>query len=61
MQKYNKNKKQYEKDQQSIKPFGNLYRKALQHNVIDKTEYISLCNVFTRYVDETKIESFLQI
>ena len=57
--KYNKYKKQYEKDQNTIKSFDKLYRKSLQDNVIDKTEYESLCNIFTRYVDENKNESFL--
>ena len=33
--KYNKYKKQYEKDQQTIKSFDKLLRKSLQHNVID--------------------------
>ena len=58
--KYNKYKKQYERDQQTIKSFDKLYRKSLQDNVIDKTEYESLCNIFTRYVDENKNESFLK-
>ena len=57
--KDNKYKKQYEKDQNTIKSFDKLYRKSLQDNVIDKTEYESLCNIFTRYVDENKNESFL--
>ena len=57
--KYNKYKKQYERDQNTIKSFDNLYRKSLQYNVIDKTEYESLCNIFTNYVDEKKNESFL--
>ena len=57
--KYNKYKKHYERDQQTIKSFDKLYRKSLQDNVIDKTEYDSLCNTFTRYVDENKNESFL--
>ena len=57
--KYNKYKKQYERDQQTIKAFDKLYRKSLQVNVIDKTEYESLCNVFTKYVDDNKIECFL--
>ena len=57
--KYNKYKKQYEKDQNTIKSFDNLYRKSLQDNGIDKSEYESLCNIFTRYVDENKNESFL--
>ena len=57
--KYNKYQKQYERDQQTIKYFNNLYRKSLQDNIIDKTEYESLCNNFTRYVDENKNGSFL--
>ena len=57
--KYNKFKKLYERDQQTIKSFDKLYRKSLQDNVIDKSEYESLCNIFTKYVDETKNESFL--
>ena len=59
MQKYNKYKKHYEKDQQTIKSFDKLFRKSLQDNIIDKTEYDSLCNIFTKYVDENKNESFL--
>ena len=57
--KYNNYKKQYERDQKTIKSFDKLYRKSLQDNVIDKTEYESLCNIFTKYVDENKNESFL--
>ena len=57
--KYNKNKKQYERDQQTIKSFDKLYRKSLLDNVIDKTEYESLCNIFTKYTNENKNESFL--
>ena len=56
--KYNKNKKQYERDQQTIKSFDKLNRKSLQDKVIDKTEYESLCKIFTRYVDENKNEPF---
>ena len=56
--KYNKYKKQYERDQQTIKFFDKLYRKSLQDNIIDKTEYDSLCNIFTKHVDENKNESF---
>ena len=40
--KYNKYKKQYERDQQTIKSFDKLYRKSLQDNIIDKTDYDSL-------------------
>ena len=57
--KYNKNKKQYERDQQTIKSFDKLYRNSLQDNIIDKIEYECLCNIFTKYVDENKNESFL--
>ena len=49
--RYNKYKKQYERDQNTIKSFDKLYRKSLQDNIIDKTEYESLCNIFTKYVD----------
>ena len=35
--KYNKYKKLYERDQNTIKNFDKLYRKSLQDNVIDKT------------------------
>ena len=59
LHKYNKYKKLYETDQQTIKSFDKLYRKSLQDNVTDKTEYESLCNIFTRYVDENRNESFL--
>ena len=57
--KYNKYKKQYERDQNTIKSFDKLYRKSLQDNVIDKNEYESLCNIFTKYVEQNKNESFL--
>ena len=57
--KYNKFKKQYERDQITIRSFDKLYRRSLQDNLIDKTEYESLCKIFTRYIDENKNESFL--
>ena len=57
--KYSKYKKQYERDQQTIKSFDKLYRKSLQDNIFDKTEDDSLCNIFTKYVNENKKESFL--
>ena len=56
---YNKYRKQYERDQQTIKSVNGLYRKSLQDTVIDKNEHQSVCNIFTKYVDETKNESFL--
>ena len=52
--KYNKNKNQYERDRNTIKPFDELYRNSLKDNVIHKNEDESLCNVFTRSVDEKK-------
>ena len=57
--KYNKYKKQNERDQQTNKSFDKLYGKSLQDKMVDKTEYESLCNIFTKYVDENKNESFL--
>ena len=54
MQKYNKNEKQTEKDQQTIKPFDKLYRKSLQDNKINKSEYECLCKVFIVYVEGKK-------
>ena len=59
LNKYNKYKKQYERDQNTIKSFDKFYRKSLQDNIIDKTENENLCNVFTKYVDENKNETFL--
>ena len=44
MQKHNKYKKQYEKDQQTMKSFDKLNRKSSQDNIIDKNEIESLCN-----------------
>ena len=41
--------------------FDKLYRKYLQDNVNDKNEYESLCDNFTKYLDETKNEPFLCI
>ena len=59
MKKYKKYKKLYERDQQTIKSFDEFDRKSLQDNIIDKTEYESLCNNFTKHVDENKKEFFL--
>ena len=53
--KYNFYKKQYEKEQETIKSSDKLYRKPRQDNIIGKTEYESLCNIFTKYVEEKKI------
>ena len=57
--KYSNYKKRYERDQNTIKSFDKLYRRSLQDNVIDKTEYENLCNIFSRYVNENKNDSFL--
>ena len=59
MKNYIKYKKQYQKDELTIKSFDNLYRKCLQDNIIDKVEYGSLCNVFNKYIEVKKDESFL--
>ena len=59
MNKYNKNKKQFEKDQQLIKSFDKLRRKSLQDNIIDKKDYISVRIVSTKFLEESKNESFL--
>ena len=59
MQKYNKYKKRHEKDQQTIKSFHKLYCKILQGSFFDKNEYESLCNIFTKYMEESKNESLL--
>ena len=59
LNKYNKFKKVYEKNQQTIKSFDKLYTKTSQENVIDKSVYERLCKNFTKYVDENKNESSL--
>ena len=57
---YNKYKKKYERDQQTTKSFDKFYRKSLQDNVIDESEYECLCNIFTKYVDKTRKDYFLK-
>ena len=57
--KYNKYKRQYEKDQQTNKSFDNFYRKSLQDDIIDENEFESLSNCFTEHLQGTKFESFL--
>ena len=56
--KYIEYKKQNKKDQQTTKSFDKLYRKSLRDNLIDKTEYESVCEIFIKYVDETKMNLF---
>ena len=56
--KYNKYKQQYQKDQQTVNSFDNLYRKNLE----DKSNYENECkplfNFFTKFLDVTKIDFF---
>ena len=59
--KYNEYKKQYEKDHHTINSFDKYYRKSLQNHLIDASEYESLYNIFTKCLDETKNEFFLDI
>ena len=40
--------------------FDKLNRKSSQDNVIDKNGYESLCNIFTKKLNETKNESRLK-
>ena len=56
--KYYKYKKQYEKDQQTIKSSDKLYRKSLEDDVIDKNQNESICKFFTKFLAETKNQSF---
>ena len=58
MQKYDKYKKQYERDQNAIKSFDKLYRKSLQDNVIDKTEYESFVIFLLNMLMKTKMNLF---
>ena len=56
--KHFKYKVQCEKDQQTNNSLDKLYRKSLKDNLIDNSDYESVCNILTKYVDETKNESF---
>ena len=58
LNKYNKNRKQCQKEKQTRKSFEKLYRKGLQDNLIFKSENKSLGTVFLEFLDETKNESF---
>ena len=58
MQKYDKYKKHYQKDQQAIESFDKLHRKKLHDNSIYENEYKSLCDVFNKNLDETRKEWF---
>ena len=57
---YNRHKKQYDKDLQTVKFFDNLYRKSLPVNLIDKKGYESLCNVFIKFIYEKENECFIR-
>ena len=46
LNKFEKYEKQYEKYQQTIKYFDKFYRKSLQDNLFDKSEYEALCYFF---------------
>ena len=59
MQSYNKYKEQNQGDQETIKSFDKLYRNSSQDIVVDKNEYESLCNIFTKCVGETEYEPSL--
>ena len=54
LNEYNKQKKQYERDQQTNKSFDKLHRKSLQDILNDKNEYEHLCSNFYKHVDEKK-------
>ena len=58
MQKINKYIEQYQKVQQTKKYFDKLNRKSIKDNVVEKNGFESQCNIFTKYLDETKTESF---
>ena len=60
--KYNKYKKQYERDQQTIKSFDNLYRKCLQDNVNDKNEELKVYVIFLlNMLMKTKMNLFYKL
>ena len=56
MNEHNDFDKDYERAQQTVDSCDKLYEKCLQDNVID-----SLCIIFSKYVNEIKIDSFLEI
>ena len=58
LNKNNKYKKQYQKDQQYIKSFVMLYRNCLRGNLIDIKGYESVYHFINKYVDGKKNESF---
>ena len=58
--KFNKYRKQYEKDQQTNESIKNLCIRSLQDNVFDENECESQCKIFNKYLNgtKTKNESF---
>ena len=58
---YNMYKKQFEKDQQTIKSCDKLNKRSLQENFTDKNKYESPCNIFNKEVDEKKTNPLLEI
>ena len=60
MQKREKYKKQYKKDQQTVKSSDKLNRKILQNNVIDKNKFESLCNILLNTWMERKMNLFYE-
>ena len=59
--KYDKYKKQYEKDQQTFKSLRNLNRKSLQQNLVDKSQYESLCNILLKMWLKRKVNFFMNM
>ena len=58
LKKHYKYKRQFEKDQQSIKSFGEQYKKNLQDILIDRSEYDALSNVSNNSVVKNKNDFF---
>ena len=48
LDKYNKYKKQYQKDEKTIKPFDKLYRTSLKDNLTDKKVYEPIYDFFKK-------------
>ena len=57
--KYFENKRKFRKDEQTKKIFDKFYRKPIQDNSIDKSEYEPPCKIFTKTLDQTKNGCFL--
>ena len=54
----NNYKKYCERAQETINAFEELFRKRLQDKAVDEKNG-SLCNIFTKYVNQIKNNSFL--